>query len=54
MPKKLLFLSKAEPFQCSFHFDFIREEISIKFQSLFNTLYFLMVSNQFNLFISFI
>lgn len=54
MPEKLLFLSKAELFQCSFHSDFIREEVSIKFQSLFDALYFLMVSNQFNLFITFI
>lgn len=52
VPEQLLFLSKAESFQCSFCSEFIREKLSIKFPSLFNTSYCLDASNLCNLSLS--
>lgn len=48
VPEHLLFLSKAEPFQRSFHSEFIREKVSIKFQCLFHVSSSLAVFNPCN------
>jgi hypothetical protein len=53
VPLNVCARSVADPFQCSFHSDFSRKNVSIKFQSLFNTVSFLIVSSRVILLFSF-